>query len=118
VGRTSNARAHERCQNGSLRNVVVAHTITAVIPFRDENPTTIPPIATVSFIVLNLLAWVFLEGLGTERAVAAAVCNYGLIPAEILHRAHPGVAYSLGPGMECVITAGAHWWTVVTSMFM
>jgi membrane associated rhomboid family serine protease len=89
-----------------------------VIPFRDENPTTITPIVTVSIIVLNVLAWVFLEGLGTERAVAAAVCNYGLIPAEMLHRAHPGVAYTLGPGMECVITAGAHWWTVVTSMFM
>ena len=55
-----------------------------MIPYRDENPTVLPPVVTVGIIALNVLAWVFLEGLGSGQAVAAAVCNYGLIPGEVL----------------------------------
>jgi len=89
-----------------------------VIPYRDENPTVLTPIVTVAIIALNVLAWVLIEGLGVERSVAAAVCNYGLIPAEVLHRAAPGAGFEMGPGMFCAVDAAPQYWTVLTSMFM
>jgi rhomboid family protein len=89
-----------------------------VIPYRDENPTTLPPIVTVGIIALNCLAWVFVEGLGASSAVAAAVCNYGLIPGEVLQRVPPGSGFAMGPGLFCAVGASPHYWTVLTSMFM
>lgn len=89
-----------------------------MIPFRDENPTTLPPIVTVGIVALNVLAWVFLEGLGAERALTAAVCNYGLIPGEVLQRLPPGSGIPMGPGAFCAVDPGPQYWTVLTSMFM
>jgi rhomboid family protein len=89
-----------------------------VIPYRDENPTTLPPIVTVGIIALNCLAWVFVEGLGSSAAVAAAVCNYGLIPGEVLQRVPAGSGFEMGPGLFCAVGAAPHYWTVFTSMFM
>jgi membrane associated rhomboid family serine protease len=89
-----------------------------VIPFRDENPTTLPPVVTVGIVALNILAWVFLEGLGAERALTAAVCNYGLIPGEVLQRLPPGSGIQMGPGAFCAVDPGPQYWTVLSSMFM
>jgi len=89
-----------------------------VIPYRDENPTVLTPIVTVGIMALNILAWVFLEGLGSGRVVAAAVCNYGLIPGEVLQRLPPGTGIQMGPGMFCAVDPGGQYWTVLTSMFM
>jgi rhomboid family protein len=89
-----------------------------VIPYRDENPTTLPPIVTVGIIALNCLVWVFVEGLGASQAVAAAVCNYGLIPGEVLQRVPPGSGFEMAPGLFCAVGAGPHYWTILTSMFM
>ncbi len=89
-----------------------------MIPYRDENPTVLPPIVTVGIIALNVLAWVFIEGLGADRTVTTAVCNYGLIPAEVLQRVPPGAGIQLAPGVFCTVDAGPQYWTVLTSMFM
>ena len=89
-----------------------------MIPFRDENPTTRVPVVTVGIIALNVLAWVFLEGLGAERPLTAAVCNYGLIPGEVLQRLPPGSGIRMGPGAFCAVDPGPQYWTVLTSMFM
>ncbi len=89
-----------------------------MIPYRDENPTVLPPIVTVGIIGLNVLVWVLFEGLGVERSVATAVCNYGLIPAEVLQRAPPGAGIALGPDLFCAVDAGPQYWTVLTSMFL
>jgi membrane associated rhomboid family serine protease len=89
-----------------------------VIPYRDENPTTLRPIVTVGIIALNVAAWIFVERLGSANAVAAAVCNYGLIPGEVLHRLPPGTGFEMGPGLFCALDPVPQYWTVVTSMFM
>ena len=89
-----------------------------MFPYRDENPTTLTPIVTVAIIALNVLAWLFIEGAGAGRAVDAAVCNYGLIPGEVLQRVPPGNGVEMAPGMFCAVKASPQYWTVLTSMFM
>jgi membrane associated rhomboid family serine protease len=89
-----------------------------VIPYRDENPTTLSPIVTVAIIALNVLAWLFIEGAGAGRAVDAAVCHYGLIPGEVLRRVPPGSGVEMAPGVFCPVDPSPQYWTVLTSMFM
>lgn len=89
-----------------------------MIPYRDENPTTLTPVVTVGIIVLNVLAWLFIEGAGAGRAVDSAVCNFGLIPGGVLQRVQPGTGVELGPGVFCTVDPGPQYWTVLTSMFM
>jgi rhomboid family protein len=101
-----------------LRNDQRGHRIFRVIPYRDENPTTLTPVVTVGIIALNVAAWLFVEGFGSSNAVAAAVCNYGLIPGEVLRRLPPGSGIDLGAGMFCAVDPGPQYWTVLTSMFM
>jgi membrane associated rhomboid family serine protease len=89
-----------------------------VIPYRDENPTELTPVATVGIIAVNVLAWLFVQGAGATEPLARSVCQLGLIPAEILHTAPAGTLVPLGPGMHCVLTGEPRMWTVLTSMFM
>ena len=89
-----------------------------MIPYRDENPTTRPAVVTVAIIALNVLAWLFIEGAGAGRAVDAAVCNYGLIPGEVLQRVPPGTGVEMAPGVICAVDPSPQYWTVLTSMFM
>jgi membrane associated rhomboid family serine protease len=89
-----------------------------VIPYRDENPTTLTPVVTVAIIALNVLAWLFIEGAGAGRAVDAAVCHYGLIPGEVLRRVPPGSGVEMAPGVFCPVDPSPQYWTVLTSMFM
>src|SRR6266540_5152121 len=56
--------------------------------------------------------------MGASEPLARSVCQLGLIPGELLRSAPPGTTVPLGPGLQCVLTAEPHWWTVVTSMFM
>jgi membrane associated rhomboid family serine protease len=89
-----------------------------VIPYKDENPTELTPITTVGIILLNVLAWLFVQGAGSGEALARSVCELGLIPGELLHTAPPGTAVPIGPGMQCVLTPEGHPWTVLSSMFL
>jgi membrane associated rhomboid family serine protease len=58
------------------------------------------------------------QGFGSEEAVVRSVCELGLIPAELLGRAHEGTAVPLGPAFQCVIGGAPGWYTPVTSMFL
>ena len=91
--------------------------VSPVFPYKDENPTELTPVATVAIIVLNLVAWVFVQGMGAAEPLARSVCELGLIPGELLGSAPPGTSVPLGPGLRCVLTEPS-WSTVVTSMFM
>jgi len=88
------------------------------LPYKDENPTELTPVVTLGIIALNVAAWLFVQGAGAGEPLARSVCQLGLIPAEILRTAPPGTAVPLGPGMQCVLTAEPHLWTILTSMFM
>ena len=93
-------------------------SLADVFPYKDENPTDLAPVITIGVIALNVLAWVFIQGLGADEPLARSVCQLGLIPAEVLRAAPAGTSVPLGPGLRCVLTADPHWWTVLTSMFM
>jgi membrane associated rhomboid family serine protease len=62
-----------------------------MFPYRDDNPTVLPPVATVAIIIANVLAWVLIQGLGSEPALTRADCILGGTPT---------------------------WYTPVTSMFL
>jgi membrane associated rhomboid family serine protease len=49
-----------------------------MIPLRDSNPSSSPPVVTVALIALNLIIWFYQVSLG--RSVDQFVIEYGLIP--------------------------------------
>jgi membrane associated rhomboid family serine protease len=89
-----------------------------VFPIRDDNPTLEPPYATYVVIALNVLAWIFVQGMGTEPALSRSVCQFGAIPGELLGTVSAGTQVPLGPRAVCVIQETGHWLTALTSMFM
>src|SRR5713101_1106748 len=89
-----------------------------MFPYKDENPTVLAPVVTVGIIVLNALAWVFVQGLGAPGPLARSVCELGLTPGELLHLLPPGLRVPLGDEFACIIEARPHYATVLTSMFM
>lgn len=89
-----------------------------MFPYKDENPTYLEPIVTVGLIALNVLAWVFVQGLGASEPLVRSVCELGLIPGEVLGTAAPGTIVPLGEGLRCVIADEPRHWTVLSSMFM
>jgi len=108
---SKNAKKAERGSAGQVR-------FCSVLPYKDENPTELTPLITVGIIIVNVLAWLFVQGAGAAEPLARSVCQLGLIPGEVLHTVPPGTAVPLGEGLRCVLTADANWWTLVTSMFM
>ena len=91
-----------------------------MFPLSDENPTVRAPIMTWILIALILGTWVLVQGAGFDQnALAASVCNLGMVPGEITGRAPLGTAVPLGPGMVCAVDDWAiNIWTPITSMFL
>lgn len=54
-----------------------------MIPLRDDNPTTLTPVVTVSLIVLNCVVFLYQVSLGP--AEERFVLDYAAIPADLLH---------------------------------
>lgn len=89
-----------------------------MFPYRDDNPAILTPFVTVGLIAANIAAWVVLQGMGSDVALATSVCELGLVPGDLLGRIPVGAAIPIGPGMSCVIEPGTPWRTVISSMFM
>lgn len=88
-----------------------------MFPLRDENPVVRPPIATVTLITLNILAWIFVQGWGHPEFLLSSICSYGLIPAELLGHLPVGTIVPLGPDAGCRITDSGVF-SLFASMFM
>jgi rhomboid family protein len=89
-----------------------------VIPYHDENETQRPAVVTLAIIAACVLTWVFVEGAGAERPLAASVCNYGLIPGELTGKLPPGVRFPMGDGLVCLTDSGHQFANVIYSMFL
>jgi membrane associated rhomboid family serine protease len=89
-----------------------------MFPIRDDNPHILTPIATYAIVAANALVWVLLQGIGTEPALAGSVCEFGLIPGELLQRVPAGTRIEIGPNAACVLEGSSRWHTAITSMFM
>jgi membrane associated rhomboid family serine protease len=88
-----------------------------MFPIRDDNPHFLTPIVTYALIAANVLAWVLLQGMGTDPSLGSSVCRLGLIPGELLQTAAPGTRFPVSEAVVCVVGAPA-WYTPLTSMFM
>jgi len=89
-----------------------------MFPIRDDNPHFLTPYVTYGIIALNIAAWVFAQGLGTEPALSRSVCILGLTPAELLNTLPAGTRVQIGPNTYCALTGSSSFYTLVSSMFM
>jgi membrane associated rhomboid family serine protease len=89
-----------------------------VIPYHDENETQRTPYITFVLIALSVFAWLFVQGAGSETALAASVCDLGLIPGELTGTASPGARFPMGEGLFCRVDPGSQLSNVITSMFL
>jgi membrane associated rhomboid family serine protease len=89
-----------------------------MFPYRDDNPTLATPVVTILIIALNVAAWIFIEGMGSEPGLSRSVCQLGLIPGELLGTAPAGTTVRLGPGTVCVLGGTQAWYTPLSSMFL
>ncbi len=89
-----------------------------MFPIRDDNPHYLTPYVTYAIVVLNAVAWVFVQGAGSELALARSVCTLGLVPGELLGTLPAGFQTPIGPRLACVVTDRSNWASLVTHMFL
>ena len=89
-----------------------------MFPYRDDNQTQRTPYITYLLIALNILAWIMLQGAGSPQALAASVCNLGLIPGELTLSVPPGTGMPMGPGLVCLTDPGRQVPNLFLSMFL
>jgi membrane associated rhomboid family serine protease len=88
-----------------------------MLPIRDDNPQISTPYGTYAIIVLNVIVWIFVQGLGSMPSLVGSICAFGLVPAELLHSLPDNFAVPLGGNLTCTL-GDSGWYTTVTSMFM
>ncbi|MDH5306301.1 MAG: rhomboid family intramembrane serine protease [Myxococcales bacterium] len=89
-----------------------------MFPLRDDNPTLGTSVATFAIIGMNIAAWIFVQGLGSEPALSQSICELGAIPGDLLGTLPHGTVVPMGQGMSCVIGGDPNWLTPLTSMFL
>ena len=89
-----------------------------MFPLRDDNPHFLTPYVTYTIIALNILAWFFLQGMGSEPALSSSLCVLGLTPGEFLNTVAAGSETQIGAQTWCVLSDSRSSYTLLTSMFM
>ena len=74
-----------------------------MIPLSDENPTLRTPWMTWLLIGTTVAVWMTVQGAGSAESLATSVCNLGLVPGELTHRAALGTGVPLGDAYACVV---------------
>jgi membrane associated rhomboid family serine protease len=91
-----------------------------MIPLTDENPTMRTP--TMTWIILGAMfaVWFVVQGGGMNPlALVMSVCNYGMVPGELTHRAQIGLAIPIAQDLVCVVdNESVNKWTPLISMFL
>jgi len=82
-----------------------------VFPIRDDNPQINIPYVTYGLIAANIVAWLLLQGFGQQPHLSQSICQYGLIPADLLSN-------HLSSGAFCPIDNIPNWETLISAMFM
>ena len=87
------------------------------IPLYDHNPVDKIPIVTYGIIGLNLLVWIVFQHAGFGEGYQASLCNFALIPADLLNNlSHSGMARP--GGYICYFGEPHNFETLITHMFM
>src|SRR4051812_16384577 len=91
-----------------------------ILPISDENPTMRFPLVTVLLLVAMGAVWILVQGAGLDaHALAQSVCNLGMVPGELTHRARIGTAVPIGAGLACIVdNEPINIYTPITSMFL
>lgn len=91
-----------------------------MIPISDDNPTLHRPWMTWLILAAIFAVWIFVQGAGfNDYALAASVCNLGMVPAELMHTRPVGFQVPIGAGLACVVdNESVNWLTPLTSMFL
>ena len=89
-----------------------------MFPYRDENETIRTPYATFVLIAINVAVWLFVQGAGSELALARSICNFGLIPGELTLSVPVGTSFRMGERLLCLTDPGRQTSHIFTSMFL
>jgi len=94
-----------------------------MIPISDENPTLRTPLMTWLILGAMFAVWFVVQGgglPGTEVELAKSVCNLGMVPGELTHRARVGEGFWIIPGQwACVVDRDPiNIFTPLISMFL
>jgi len=89
-----------------------------VFPLRDDNPTLQKSVITFLIVCINIVVWVFVQGLGTEPALIQSVYSYGLIPGELLQTMKPGTSVRISPTLIYIIEENPNWFSLLSHMFL
>lgn len=91
-----------------------------MIPLSDENPTIRTPVVTYLLLGAMAAVWVLIQGAGFDAfRLAASVCDYGLVPAELMHTRPIGFSVPIGRGVACLVdNEPINVLTPLTSMFL
>lgn len=91
-----------------------------MIPFGDDLPTR--RVAWVNYLLIaaTIASWIWVQGGGFNTyRLAATVCDLGMVPGEITHRAPLGLAVPLGRGLACVVDNNPiNYLTPLTALFL
>jgi membrane associated rhomboid family serine protease len=75
-----------------------------MIPLGDDIRPTRPPVMTYLLLAVTWAVWLLVQQAGfNPQALAATVCDLGMVPGELTHRAPLGYAVPIGPGMACIV---------------
>jgi membrane associated rhomboid family serine protease len=89
-----------------------------MFPYHDENKTLRTAVVTIGLVVTCVVVWLLVQGGGSEQAVATSVCNFGLIPGELLQTLRAGISIPMTERLVCVIDEGPEYRNLITSMFL
>ncbi|MEO8879652.1 MAG: rhomboid family intramembrane serine protease [Gemmatimonadaceae bacterium] len=75
-----------------------------MIPLGDDLRPVRTPVMTYLLLLATWAVWLIVQEGGFDpNVLAASVCNFGMVPGELTHRAAIGFAVPIGPGMACVV---------------
>lgn len=93
-----------------------------MLPISDENPTLQTPIMTWLLLGAMFAVWLVVQGgglPGNDDQLVKSLCDYGMVPGEITHRARVGLSVPLAPGLFCVVDRDLiNIFTPLISMFL
>jgi membrane associated rhomboid family serine protease len=93
-----------------------------MFPLSDENPTLHTPIMTWLILGAMFAVWLVVQGgglPGNDVLLVKSLCNYGMVPGELTHRAPLGLTVPLTHEWACAIDRDAiNVFTPLTSMFL
>ena len=91
-----------------------------MFPISDDNPTLRTPLMTYLLLGVIAFVWIFLQKAGLDvTAMAASVCNLGMIPGELTGRAPLGFGVPITQHRDCLVDNDPiNIFTPITSMFL